>query len=32
MGIATTNGVPEMIVAAVVTAASVTAIKKIVKN
>lgn len=32
MGIATTNGVPEMIVAAIVTAASVTAIKKIVKN
>lgn len=32
MGIATTNGIPEMIVAALITAASVTALKKIIKN
>ncbi|MGB5822969.1 MAG: ECF transporter S component [Proteocatella sp.] len=32
MGIATTNGIPEMIVAALITVASVTALKKIIKN
>ncbi len=32
MGIATTNGIPEMIVASLITAASVTALRKIIKN
>lgn len=32
IGIATTNGIPEMIVAAMITVASVTALKKIIKN
>jgi len=32
IGIATTNGIPEMIVASLITVASVTALKKIIKN